>query len=73
MTERRTWFICRHIMDGSTTKAIVRPNGFCGCEGCVNDVSIIDTQHLHIVEEDRLLGMLKDVKTVQGMRHIKEN
>jgi len=72
MTERSTWFICRHIMDGSTQKAILQPNGFCGCEDCIDDVSIIETQQLHIVEEDRLLGILKDVKTVEGMRHMKE-
>ena len=70
MIERRTWFICEHIMDGSASKAILRPNGFCGCEDCIKDVSIIATQHLHIVEEDRLIAMLKDVETVQGLKHI---
>ena len=73
MIERRTWFICSHIMDGSASKAILQPSGFCGCEDCINDVSIIETHHLHIVEEDRLIAMMKDMKTVQGMRHIKEN
>jgi hypothetical protein len=71
MTERRTWFICKHIMDGSISKAILRPDGFCGCEECIEDVSIMETHQIHIVEEDRLIGMLKDVETVRGMRHIK--
>ena len=71
MTERRTWFICKHIMDGSAQKAILRPDGFCGCEECIEDVSIMETHQIHIVEEDRLIGMLKDMETVQGMRHLK--
>ena len=72
MKERNTWFICRHIMDGSTPKAVLRSNGFCGCEDCIEDVSIMETHQIHIVEEDRLIGMLKDVATVHGMKHIKK-
>jgi hypothetical protein len=60
-------------MDGSASKAILHPNGFCGCENCTDDVSIVETHQLHIVEEDRLIAMMKDMKTVQGMRHLKEN
>jgi hypothetical protein len=71
MKERRTWFICRHIMDGSAPEAIIQPNGFCGCEECVDDVTIIDTNHLHIVEEARLIAMLKDMDKVHGMGHLK--
>jgi hypothetical protein len=58
-------------MDGSAPMAILQSNGFCGCEECIDDISIIETQQLHIVEEDRLIGMLKDVESVRGMRHIK--
>ena len=60
-------------MDGSSPKAILRPNGFCGCEECMADVSIMETHQIQIIEEDRLIGMLRDVETVQGMQHIKSD
>ena len=44
-------------MDGSAPEAILQLNGFCGCEECVDDLTIIDTNHLHIVEEARLIAM----------------
>lgn len=73
MPKRKTWIICSHVMDGSADVVTLRPNRFCACEKCVEDVAgNIHTADVQIVEEDRLISMLKDFKTVKGREHIIE-
>ena len=73
MARRHTWIICSHIMDGSAEVVTLRPNRFCACEKCVQDVvGNIQTADVQIIEEDRLIAMLKDFKTVKGREHIHE-
>ena len=73
MTKRKTWIICTHVMDGSAEVVTLRPNRFCACEKCVEDVvGNFQTADVQIVEEDRLIAMLKDFKTVTGREHIIE-
>ena len=73
MVRRKTWIICSHVMDGSAETVTLRPNRFCACENCVEDVvGNIQTADVQIVEEDRLISMLKDFKTVNGREHIIE-
>lgn len=73
MTRRKTWIICSHVMDGSAETVTLRPNRFCACEKCVEDVvGNFQTADVQIVEEDRLIAMLKDFKTVIGREHIIE-
>ena len=72
MTERRTWIACRHIMDGSATTAILTENGLCACNSCTENVNLMETDQVHIIEEDRLIGMLQDIKTVHGVENIKK-
>jgi hypothetical protein len=73
MTERRTWMTCRHIMDGSAKTATLRIDGLCACEICTEQVNLMETDQVHIVEEDRLIGILKDLETVHGIENIKES
>ena len=73
MVKRKTWIICSHVMDGSAEVVTLRPNRFCACEKCVEDVvGHIQTADVQIVEQDRLIAMLKDFKTVKGREHIIE-
>jgi hypothetical protein len=72
MTPRPTWITCRHIMDGSAKIATVRPNGLCVCEKCAEYVNLMETDQVHIVEHDRLIGILEDVETVHGIENMKE-
>lgn len=73
MVRRNTWIICSHVMDGSADVVTLRPNRFCACEKCGEDVvGNIQTADVQIVEEDRLIAMLKDFKTVIGREHISE-
>jgi hypothetical protein len=71
MTERPTWITCRHIMDGSAKSATIRADGLCACEKCKEQVNLMETDQVHIVEEDRLIGILDDIKTVHGIENIK--
>ena len=71
MAERRTWITCRHIMDGSATSATLRLDGLCACEKCTENVNLMETDQVHIVEEDRLIGILDDITTVHGIENIK--
>jgi hypothetical protein len=32
----------------------------------------METDQVHIIEEDRLIGMLQDIKTVHGVENIKK-
>jgi hypothetical protein len=73
MVRRKTWIICSHVMDGSAEVVALRPNRFCACEKCVEDVvGNIHTADVQIVEEERLIAMLNDFKTVKGREHIIE-
>ena len=71
MTERRTWLVCRHIMDGSAEPAAIRVDGLCACEKCAEQVNLMETDQVHIVEEDRLIGILEDISIVDGIENIK--
>jgi len=71
MTDRPTWLACRHIMDGSATSATIRADGLCACEECTENVNLMETDQVHIVEEDRLIGILKDIRTIYGIENIK--
>ena len=70
MGNRKTWIICSHVMNGSADTVTLSPNGLCVCDRCVEDVSRVQTAEVHIVEEDRLVGMLKDIENVHGKEHI---
>jgi hypothetical protein len=60
-------------MDGSAEVVTLRPNRFCACEKCLeNVVGNFQTADVQIVEEDRLIAMLKDFKTVNGREHVRE-
>ena len=71
MPDRSTWITCRHVMDGSATTATVRPNGLCVCEKCAEYVNLMETDQVHIVEEDRLVGILEDMDDVKGLENIR--
>lgn len=70
MDKRKTWIICSHVMEGSTETVTLRPNRFCACEKCLEDVRNVQTADVQIVEQDRLIGMLKDFKVVRGKEYI---
>lgn len=68
--KRKTWIICSHVMNGSAKMVTLRPNRYCACEKCLEDVSRVKTAEVHIVEEDRLIGILKDFNIVNGKEYI---
>jgi len=70
MVKRKTWITCSHVMNGSAEIVTLRPNRYCACEKCLDDVRKVKTADVHIVEEDRLLGMLKDFNVVNGAEYI---
>ncbi|MCG6909985.1 MAG: hypothetical protein LJE94_07670 [Deltaproteobacteria bacterium] len=70
MVTRKTWIICSHVMNGSAEKVTLSPDRLCLCDRCMDTVTNVQTADVQIVEEDRLLGMLEDFKTVVGREHI---
>ena len=58
-------------MDGSADSATVRIDGLCACEKCAGNVNLMETDQVHIIEENRLIGILEDIKTVHGIETIK--
>ena len=70
MVKRETWITCSHVMDGSAETVTLRPNRYCACERCLEDVRSVKTADVLIVEEDRLIGMLKDFNVVHGKEYL---
>ena len=60
-------------MDGSAKTATIRIDGLCACEKCAEQLNLMETDQVHIVEEDRLVGILEDIKIVHGIENIKGN
>ena len=60
-------------MDGSASTATISANGLCACKECTGNVNLMETDQVHIVEEDRLIGILEDVEIVHGIENIKGN
>jgi hypothetical protein len=58
-------------MDGSAESAVIRVDGLCACEKCAEQVNLMETDQVHIVEEDRLIGILEDISIVDGIENIK--
>ncbi len=65
-----TWIICRHVMDGSAEKVELRKDKICLCSLCAEDIDIINTEEVFILDEDRLMFTLQNFKHVDGLRYI---
>ena len=65
-----TWIICRHIMDGSAERVELRRDKICLCSECAEDIDIVNTEEVFILDEDRLEYTLNNFEHVQGLRHI---
>ena len=55
-----TWIICRHVMDGSAEKVELRKDKICLCSLCAEDIDIINTEEVFILDEDRRSADPKD-------------
>jgi len=65
-----TWIICRHVMDGSAETVELRRDKICICSECANDIDIVNTEEVFILDEDRLAYTLHNFKHVDGLRYI---
>ena len=65
-----TWIICRHVMDGSAEKVELRKDKICLCSECADDIDIVNTEEVFILDEDRLAYTLNNFKHVDGLKHI---
>ena len=54
-----TWIVCRHVMDGSAEKAELRKDKICLCSECAEDIDIVNTEEVFILDEDRLRHIVK--------------
>jgi len=65
-----TWIICRHVMDGSAEKVELRKDKICLCSECADNIDIVNTEEVFILDEDRLAYTLNNFKQVEGLKHI---
>jgi len=54
MADNTTWITCRHVMDGSAERVILRPDKICICSVCAENINIVETEEVFILDEDRL-------------------
>ena len=64
-----TWIICRHVMDGSAEQVELRKDKICLCSECAEDIDIVNTEEVFILDEDRLEYTLHHFSHVDGLRH----
>ena len=57
-------------MDGSAENVELRKDKICLCSECANDIDIVNTEEVFILDEDRLKYTLNNFKQVDGLRHI---
>ena len=62
MKENGTWIVCKHVMDGSTEKVqIRRQDKICMCLACAEDLTILETDEIHILDEPLLKERLRQI------------
>ena len=62
MKENGTWIVCKHVMDGSAEKAqIRRQDKVCTCSACAKDLTILETDEIHILDEPLLKERLRQI------------
>lgn len=57
-------------MDGSAERVELRKDKICLCSACAEDIDIVNTEEVFILDEDRLEYTLNNFKQVDGLRHI---
>ncbi len=62
MKENDDWIVCKHVMDGSAEKVqIRRQDKVCICLACAEDLTILDTDEIHIVNGPLLKERLRQI------------
>lgn len=57
-------------MDGSAETVELRQDKICLCSECSDDIDIVNTEEVFILDEDRLAYTLNNFKHVDGLKHI---
>ena len=57
-------------MDGSAENVELRKDKICLCSICADDIDIVNTEEVFILDEDRLEYTLHNFKHVDGLRYI---
>lgn len=57
-------------MDGSAERVELRKDKICLCCECADDIDIVNTEEVFILDEDRLEYTLHNFEHVDGLRHI---
>jgi hypothetical protein len=57
-------------MDGSAESVELRKDKICLCSVCAEDIDIVNTEEVFILDEDRLEYTLHNFKHVDGLCHI---
>jgi len=73
MANDNTWMTCRHVMDGSAEHVILRQDKICLCSACAENVNVVETEEVYILDEDRLRETIKDFKHVEGIKFLDRN
>ncbi len=69
MEEKRTWIVCRHVVEGLAEKAILSKDLTCLCPDCKAEPDIMGTADLCILDESLLIERLKHIPC-DGSRHL---
>lgn len=62
MKENDAWIVCKHVMDGSAEKIqIRRQDKVCTCLVCAEDLTILETDEIHVLPKPLLKERLRQI------------
>ena len=65
-----TWVTCIHVVNGSAEHVEMRPEKMCLCSACVEQVNLVKTNEICIMDQDRLECILTDIEKIEGLWHM---
>lgn len=62
-----TWVTCKHVMNGSADHVQMRPEKICLCSTCVQNINLVKTNEICILDEYHLERNLEGIKQIDGL------
>jgi hypothetical protein len=67
MDKKNLWGVCEHILTGSASEALLRPDKIALCKRCTVE---LPPESFQTVYENRLKDLIKDIDIIGGMEFL---
>ena len=72
MAKKKTWTVCKHVMDGTAGKATLGVKNTCLCPICDSDSDIVYTENVCTIDEGRLAYTIKGFDQIDNIELLGE-